>query len=193
MAYKTTASTLATALTVAAYLPYLRSITRGQVRPHMFTWIIWGTVTLLAFIATLQAGGGKGAWVLGLSAGVSFLVAKLAHVKRADVSVTRLDGAFLVAAFAAIPLWLLARDPLWAVCLLTLIELLGFGPTFRKTWHAPSSESASFLGILIVRNALILAALESYAVVTVLFPAVAAIACLALLAMMLWRRRALAL
>lgn len=193
MAYKTTASALATALTVAAYLPYLRSIARGQVRPHMFTWIIWGTVTLLAFVAILQAGGGPGAWALGLSAAASFLVARLAYLKRADVSVTRLDGVFLVAAFAAIPLWMLASDPLWAVCLLTLIELLGFGPTFRKTWHAPRSESVSYLSMLIVRNALILAALENVAVVTVLFPAAAAIACLALLVMMLWRRRALAL
>lgn len=191
--YKPWFGALASGLTVVAYFPYLRSIVRGRVRPHVFTWIVWGTATLLAFAATLQDGGGLGAWVIGLSAATSFMVAALAYAKRADVNITRTDIVFFAAALAAVPLWVLAREPVWAVLLLTLIELLGFGPTFRKTWQAPRSESMTFLVLLILRNTLILAALERYTLTTVLFPAAAGIACLALVAVMVWRRQRVAL
>lgn len=190
--HKSWFGSLASGLTVVAYFPYLRSIVHGRVRPHVFTWIVWGTATLLAFAATLQAGGGWGAWAIGLSAVTSFMVASLAYVKRADVTITHTDVLFFGAALVTVPLWVLARDPIWAILLLTLIELLGFGPTFRKTWHAPRSESVTFLVLLILRNALILAALGQYTVTTVLFPSAAGAACLALVAIMIWRRKRVA-
>ena len=46
-----------------------------------------------------------------------------------------------------------------------------------------------FLGILVVRNALVIAALERYSTATLLFPAAMAAACVALIAMMAWRRQ----
>lgn len=49
---------LALALTLYAFQPYLRDILRGRVRPHVFSWVIWGTTTCLAFFAQLTAGGG---------------------------------------------------------------------------------------------------------------------------------------
>lgn len=179
---------LATALTLVAYLPYIRSIFHGQARPHVFTWIIWGLATGIAFLAVLQAQGGAGAWPIGFSCAVSLFVAGVAYVKRADVTITRTDWLLFFAALAAMPLWVAANDPLWAVVLITLIELLGFGPTLRKTWFRPHSESMSFLAILIIRNALIIAALDRHTLTTVLFPAAAAVACGLLIAVMAWRR-----
>lgn len=188
MVYKSWLGVIASGLTIVAYFPYLRSIIQGRVRPHVFTWIIWGTATLLAFGSTLQAGGGWGAWVIGLSAATSFVVAGFAYAKRADVSITSVDLLFFIAALSTVPIWILAQDPIWAVMLLTLIELLGFGPTFRKTWHAPHSESITFLVLLSFRNTLIIASLEHYTAVTVLFPAAAGLACIALVGIIMWRR-----
>ncbi|MEW5787281.1 MAG: hypothetical protein AB1899_05450 [Pseudomonadota bacterium] len=179
---------LANGLTVLAYLPYLRSIFLGRTRPHVFSWIIWGLATGIAFLAVLQARGGAGAWPIGFSCLVSFLVAGLAYLKRADISITRSDWLMFWAALAAIPVWMAANDPLWAVVLITFIELLGFGPTFRKSWSRPHSESISFLVILMVRNAIIIAALDQHSLTTVLFPAAAALACGLLVALLLVRR-----
>jgi len=180
--------TLATVLTIVAFLPYIHSIFHGQTRPHVFTWIIWGLVSGIAFLAVLQARGGAGAWPIGFSCAVSLFVAGLAYVKRADLTITHTDRLLFVSALAAMPLWVAANDPLWAVVLITLIELLGFGPTLRKTWLNPHSESMSFLAILIVRNALIIAALDRHTVTTVLFSAASAAACGLLIAVMVWRR-----
>lgn len=181
-------SVLATLLTVLAYRPYIRSIYSGHTRPHVFTWVIWSLATGIAFGAVLQAGGGAGAWPIGFSCGVSLFVAGRAWVKRTDISFTNFDWILFVAALAAIPLWLVANDPLWAVVVITIIELLGFGPTMRKTWFQPFSESMSFLVLMVMRNAFVIAAMERYSTATLLFPVAMAGACLALIAIMVWRR-----
>jgi hypothetical protein len=80
-------------------------------------------------------------------------------------------------------------DPLWAVVILTAIDVLGFAPTARKVYHAPYSEPISFVALFFVRNVLVLFALEYYSVTTVLFPAVIAIACLLLITLIIMRRR----
>lgn len=188
-AYQSWLSAVAVILTCVAFLPYILSIFRGRTRPHVFSWVIWGLNTSVAFLATLHAGGGLlGSGVIGFSAGVTLFIAVLAYMKRADVSVTLTDRLFFIAALAAMPLWHWADDPLWAVLLITLIELLGFGPTFRKTWAQPFSESMVFLALLVVRNALVIIALERHTTTTMLFPAAMAAACLALIAIMAWRR-----
>ena len=181
-------SALATLLTMLAYLPYIRSIYSGHTRPHVFTWVIWSLATGIAFVAVLQAGGGAGAWPIGFSCGVSLFVACRAWANRGDNSITSFDWILFVAALAAIPLWLGANDPLWAVVVITIIELLGFGPTMRKTWLQPFSESMSFLVLMVMRNAFVIAALERYTTATLLFPVAMAGACLALSAIMAWRR-----
>jgi hypothetical protein len=190
--YKPWLSAVAVILTCIAFLPYILSIFRGRTRPHVFSWVTWGMNTSVAFLATLHAGGGHGAGVIGFSAGVTLFIAVLAYMKRADVSVTPTDRLFFIVALAAMPLWRWADDPLWAVWLITVIELLGFGPTLRKTWSQPFSESMSFLLLLVVRNALVIAALDRHATTTVLVPAAMAAACLALIAIMAWRRPQLA-
>jgi hypothetical protein len=188
MTYPAWLSGMAVMLTIVAFLPYIRSILRGQVRPHVFSWVIWGLNTSVAFLAVVEAGGGIGTWGIGFSAGVTLCIAMLAYAKRADVSVTITDRLFFMAALAAMPLWGWLDDPLWAVWLVTVIELLGFGPTFRKTWFQPYSESMVFLWLLVVRNALVIAALARYTTTTLLFPAAMVAACLALIAVMAWRR-----
>lgn len=192
-AYQSWLSAVAVGLTCIAFLPYILSIFRGRTRPHVFSWVIWGLNTSVAFLATLYGGGGlPGAGVIGFSAAVTLFIAVLAYMKRADVRATTADRLFFIAALAAMPLWYWTDDPLWAIWLITVIELLGFGPTMRKTWSQPFSESMSFLVLLVLRNALVIAALDRHTPTTVLFPAVMAAACLALIVIMAWRRPRLA-
>ncbi len=179
------------ALTFVAFVPYFRSVFSGTTRPHVFSWLVWGSNTSVAFVATLSAGGGAGAWAVGFSAAITLAVAALAWTRRADVSITRTDWLFFLAGLAAIPVWFVASDPLWAIALVTAVELLGFGPTMRKSWHQPWSEPVSFLAILAVRNALVIAALEQRSLATMLFPAAMAGACILLIGILVVRRQSL--
>ena len=61
MLYKDILSAVAITLTFVAFYPYLRGIVRGTTKPHVFSWIIWGSTTFVVFLAQLQAGGGVGA------------------------------------------------------------------------------------------------------------------------------------
>ena len=208
MTLKLVFSLLATALTLVAFLPYINSILKGATRPHVFSWIIWGSTTFLVFIAQLVADGGLGAWPIGISGTISLAIAVLAITTNsnnankqsdsslnsgADLSITRSDWLFLFLAMSSLPIWYFTADPLGAVIVLTVADLLGFGPTVRKTYHFPHSESATFFSLFAIRNSLAIAALESYSLTTVLFPAAVSLACLSLLAMMYWRRQSLSI
>ena len=186
---KSLLSVVAIALTLFAFLPYIRAILTSTIRPHVFSWIIWGTTTVIVFLAQLQGHGGVGAWPIGVSGSITILIAALAYWKRADISITSMDWLFLVLALSSLPFWYFTADPLWAVIILTVVDLLGFGPTIRKAYTSPHSESVLFFTTFAVRNFIVILALEFYSLTTVLFPAAVAIACLLLIALILYRRR----
>ncbi len=187
--YKEVLSALAIVLTFVAFVPYIRSILRDEIKPHVFSWVIWSITTLTIFFAQIEDGAGVGAWPTGVSGCVTVLIAFLAYQKRADISITKSDWLFFVTALLSLPLWYFTSDPLWTVVILTTIDVLGFGPTLRKTYAFPYSESLLFFAIFAVRDLLVIAALENYTVTTVLFPASIVISCSLLIMMMFYRRR----
>ena len=190
--YKEILSAIAIALTLLAFFPYLRAILQGAIRPHVFSWMIWGSTTFVVFLAQLEDHGGVGAWPIGVSGGITLLIAVLAYLKRADISITVSDWLFFGAAMSALPFWYIAADPLWAVVILTSVDVLGFGPTVRKAYHRPHTESLLFFTLFMVRNLMVILALENHTVTTVLFPGVIALACALLTVMIMLRRRVLA-
>lgn len=187
--FKLMFSGLAIGLTFVAFVPYIRSILRGKTRPHVFSWFIWGITTVIVFFAQLEANGGIGAWPIGISGAITVGVAVLAFYKRADISITRTDWLFFSVALASLPFWYLTSDPLWTVVLLTVIDLLGFGPTIRKAHAFPHQESQLFFLSFMLRNIFAIMALEHYSVTTVLFPLSIAAACTVLLVLVAYRRR----
>jgi hypothetical protein len=185
---KASLSAVAIALTLVAFIPYIRSILRNEIKPHIFSWVIWGSTTFIVFIAQLESGGGFGAWPIGLSGLITLYVAFLAYQKRSDITITTVDWLFFLSAMASLPIWYFTSDPLWAVILLTSVDLCGFGPTIRKAYSHPFDEDRLFFTIFLARNLIAAIALEHYSLTTVLFPAAIAAACLILIIMISVRR-----
>jgi len=186
--YKELFSAIAVALTFAAFYPYIRSIQAGKTKPHVFSWVIWGSTTFIVFLAQLEGGGGVGAWPIGVSGLVTIYVAYLAYRHQSDITITKLDWGFFISALLSLPIWYLTSDPLWAVVILTTIDVLGFGPTFSKSYHHPHQEQRSFFTLFLARNLVVIIALEHYSLTTVLFPAVIAIMTLLVIIMISYRR-----
>lgn len=182
-------SAVAIVLSFAAFYPYIRAILRGAIRPHVFSWVIWGVTTFVVFLAQLQDGGGAGAWPIGVSGSITLFIALLAYVKRSDITITGTDWLYFVMAMSSLPFWYITSSPLWAVVILTTVDVLGFGPTVRKACAFPHSESLLFFSLVTVRNLIVIMALENYSITTVLFPAVIAVACMVLIALVTYRRR----
>jgi hypothetical protein len=182
-------SAVAIALTFIAFYPYIRSIRQGNTKPHVFSWVIWGSTTFVVFLAQLADKGGVGAWPIGVSGIITIYIAFLAYTKKADNSITRTDWVFLSLAVTSLPLWYLTADPLWAVVVLTVVDVIGFGPTFRKAYIRPFEEQSALFAIMAVRNLIVILALEHYSLTTVLFPATIGAVSSALILMLVYRRR----
>ncbi len=77
-------------LGATGYFFYFRSIFRGITKPHIFTWLVYGVLDVIVFAAQIIKGAGPGAWALGFSAIVCFIIAVLAlywgekHITKSD-------------------------------------------------------------------------------------------------------------
>lgn len=188
MHWKTALSWLGIALTFLAFAPYIRRILSGGVTPHAMSWAIWAGSTIAVFVAQLSSGAGTGAWPIGVSAVVTASIAMLAYRKGGQWAAHPSDWVFLLVASSALPVWFATSEPLWAVLILTMVDLAGFGPTLRKAYIEPWSESLMFFLVMALRNGLVVAALERYNAATILFPAVIGLACLATVGVLASRR-----
>lgn len=95
---------------------------------------------------------------------------------------------FLGAALLAIPLWMLTDDPTLSVCLVTLIELAGLGPTIRKTARDPWSESLAYFVLCVVKYALAILALRQWTMAVAFYPVVNIAASLGICMLMVVQR-----
>ena len=190
--YKELLSVIAIALTFVAFFPYIHSILKGKTKPHVFSWVIWGSTTFVVFLAQLADKGGAGAWPTGVSGLITIYVAFLAYIKKSDSTISRTDWMFFLAAMCSLPLWYFTSNPLWAVVILTLVDVIGFAPSFRKAYIYPFEEQITFFVIIAVRNLISILALAHYSLTTVLFPLITAIACLMFILMVTYRRRVIA-
>jgi len=112
--------------------------------------------------------------------------------KFAERNITKSDWFFLIAGLAAIPLWILTKDPLWSVILVTVIDISGYGPTMQKSWKAPYEENALAYFMLLPKHIASLFAMQDYTLVNVLFPYAMIFINGALVVFLLVRRRAIA-
>jgi hypothetical protein len=60
MALQEMVGLLSLLLSVASYVPYVRSIFVANTKPHAFTWLVWGAVMAIAFFAQLSDRAGAG-------------------------------------------------------------------------------------------------------------------------------------
>jgi hypothetical protein len=169
-------------------LYYLCVIFRKGIKPHLFSWLIWGILATTAGAAQLSAHGGIGGWMTLAKAAMIFLVAGIAF-RRGEKNITRSDWTTLIVSLTAVPVWIATKDPLWAVVLATLIDMAGYIPTYRKSFLRPNEESAGLFLLSSLSNFLIILGLESYSPTTALYPSAALLANMLLVGMIFLRRR----
>ncbi len=169
MDYKVFLGVFATILAFLSYIPYFRDIFKGATKPHAFSWLVWGVLTAIAFFGQIADGGGAGAWVTGFTALLCLSIFIAALVK-GEKHVTLTDWLSLAGAGMALVLWYLTDSPLLSVVLITLIDALGFWPTFRKSYFKPNEETLITYVVSAVKFAIALVALERFTVVTALYP-----------------------
>jgi hypothetical protein len=192
MGYRDVIGVVATVIALISYVPYFRDIVARKTRPHAFTWLIWGLLTVIAFVGQLAGHAGPGAWVTGFTALVCIVIAGIAAFD-GEHNIARLDWFALAGAGLALIAWFLTRGPLLSVILITIIDEIGFIPTLRKSYHRPHEETVSTFVMSGFKWVLGLVALERFTVTTALFPLSIVLASWFFVVMLLIRRRQLGL
>lgn len=157
-------------LTFIGYIPYIKDVISGKTVPHVYSWFLWGFVTLIAFALQVSAGGGIGAYVTFTAGLLCTIVFIIGFTKKGKKDITQVDTIFFILALIALGFWLIAKQPVISAILTTGVDLLGFAPTIRKSWNKPYSETLSFYLLNTIRFILAVFSLQRYTIVTALYP-----------------------
>ncbi len=161
---------------VPQYWIYLTATWRGEIRPHIFSFTIWMLGSGIIAVSQYYEKGGPGAWGSAGST-VLCLFTMLLTYRLGTKYITRSDWVAFTGALAAIPLWIVTKDPFWSVVLITVIEVIAYFPTFRKAWMEGREELPAFWICAVLQYTFIFLALETYNWTTILNPGFNAIAC----------------
>lgn len=186
--YKFILMVAGTLLGLGNYGLYLKNILDGKFRPHLFSWAIWTLLCTIAFAAQLSEHAGYATMQTGLMALGTAVIAIAAYFK-GDRNYTRTDWMALLFSLSAIPLWILTSNALWAVILITVIDVVATWPTARKSWHKPSQESPRTFFIAGFGCLLGVGSLSVFNATTTLYIATIAAVNLAVGVMILYRRQ----
>lgn len=166
---KTIISIIAVLLTFIGYVPYVRDTLQGKTKPHVYTWFIWGFVTAIAFALQVSAGAGVGSWMTLAVVIMMFSIFALGMFN-GKKDITRIDTLFFVLSFMALFLWLVAKQPILSIIFVSMTDMLGFIPTIRKSWNKPYSETLFSYEMNTFRHGIGVLALQTYSIVTWLYP-----------------------
>lgn len=179
------------AISLWATFLYINSILKGQTRPHIYTWIVWAILPTIGFFAQLHDKAGAGAWATGSTAAACLVILALSF-KYGDREHTKGDKIALVASLFAVVPWVLTKDPLGSVILISIIDLVAFYPTFRKSWLKPGQEHLMTFGISAAMMLCSIIAMENVTINTTLYPSVYVAGNTVFILYSLWRRKVMA-
>ena len=154
-----------------AYFPYIRDTLLGRTKPHAVSWLVWGVLAAIAFGVQITNGGGPGAWLMAVNTVLIAVIFGLA-LWRGEKHIMRAEWFSLLFSAVAIALWVVVKQPLLCVILISLTDAIGgFLPTFRKSRRNPFQETASMYGLFGLSLVWSLLALTDFTVVNALYPA----------------------
>ena len=133
---------ISSAMSVVVFIPYYRDIFKKKTQPHMYSWLVWGTLQIVGTLAVLKGGGGYGSWWLAVGA-IFCLGIFLLSFKYGTKNIKPFDVYCLIACVFAFLLYVFITDPIYSVLLVVATDTIGFFPTFRKGYEEPHSETAS--------------------------------------------------
>lgn len=161
-------SFIAVVLTFIAYIPYYRDILKGKTHPHVYSWSLWGLLTIL--IVALQIKGGAGpATLVTAAAGLLCLGVVILGLKRGKKDITRSDTFVAIMGLIAIGFWLIVDQPIVSIILVVVADILAFIPTIRKSWNKPYTETLSLYVTNALRFSLALLAVSEYTILSSLW------------------------
>lgn len=166
---KETLAVIAAILAVVGNVSYLKSVVKGKVQPHPYTWFIWSIVSMTTFFGGIAKGAGIGALPTGVAEAFTIIIflLSLKYLWQGKAGqIRKIDHYFLAAALLGLIPWALTKDPTVSVVIVVLIDIIAFVPTLRKTWSNPKTEQPVLYTMNVARHVLTLFSLGAYNLAT---------------------------
>ncbi len=144
----------------------------------------------IAFIIQIQNLAGPTLWVTGVVTFFCIGIGVLAIFK-GEKRITKSDWISFILALVAIPAWLLTSEPLLALAIVLIIELLNYYPTIRKSYTQPWDEDLTSWALSALRWLFASLAVSHITLGSLLYPAFITACEIGLVAYLIWRRNAL--
>ncbi len=132
---------IAALIRLAGGLAYFRATLDGRARPHAVSWIIWSLTPFISFFAELSVGVGVLA-VVTLTLGLSPLLVVIAALKvdRRLFRINAFDALCIAIASAGVIIWAITSEPLTAIIVAIIADIVSCLPTIRKAYQYPETE-----------------------------------------------------
>jgi len=139
-----------------AIVPYIRDVLRRKTRPNSVSWLGWTILLSIGAAAQLKEGASFSVLLLIgdiVGTGITFLLS----LKYGVTKYTLFDRLSLILGFFAIALWMITKNPLTALVISVIADLIVSLPTVKKSFSDPMSETpsaffmfalAAFLGVI---------------------------------------------
>ncbi len=171
MTFKSVMGVLSVIIMVIAYAVYMWQTARSEdVRPHPFSWFLWGFVTAVVYLVQITQRGGPGSWVVGFTAIFCFLIGTLSLVKH-RWRFSLFDWLSIIAGLLVFGYYLASKNPTESAILATITDVIGYGSTIKKGWVEPHKDSATSFALNSLKFVPSLFALQAYSLATWLYPA----------------------
>ena len=170
------------------YVPYIIDILKKKTTPHTFTFFVWSLASSITWGLQVYGGAGVGAWITFTVTTICIFIFILS-LRYGEKTIKPLDFVFLALALLSLFFWLVVHQPLWSVILVVLTDILGFGPTARKAWDKPHSETLFTWWVAAFRHGFSILALEKFNLLTFLYPTAWTLANIIFCMILLIRRR----
>ena len=182
---------LSVSMAIVAAVIYIVQTLRGEVRPHPLSWFLFGILSATGYWVQRDQGAHQGSWTLLAMTIICFLFVA-ASVARGERSFSRREWAFAVAGGAVFILYLFTRGANVAAALTTIVDALGYGPTFVRGWAHPRKDSVTSFALNGAKFVPSLLAMDPISFATSFYPATLLVLNLAVAVMLVVRRRAVA-
>lgn len=161
-------SIIAVVLTFVAYIPYYRDILSHKTHPHIYSWSLWGLLTVLIVALQIKGGGGAATYVTA-AAGLLCIGVVVLSLKHGKKDITLSDTIVAILGLIAIAFWLIVDQPVISIILVVVADILAFIPTIRKSWNKPYTETLSLYATNTLRFSLALVAVSEYTILSSLW------------------------
>lgn len=126
-------------LNFAGYVPYIKAILAGVVKPQRVTWGIWTILTTIAFVNQVLNNGGYSALFFGSTVGLVGIVFLLSLVRGVG-GASRFDIMILSMSLVLLVFWVIFRESYYSTLFAIAIDAFGAIPTLIKAYKQPQTE-----------------------------------------------------